>query len=312
MQNNETTMWDLLTSLKKITMSYGNGQIGSTLTPFKTFKRGILSPNTVFPAIAFLPLGETITKIYSGGKYSIKRDVNVTIVTKSAIARDSLEQAMDLSNKWKNIFRDTTYPNNFLLADDSSRPTTYDYSIGQITYGEVEDNQKASLLQEVTIPVSFWSREYFPTEEIATTLSEESSKDAGIRIFEGLTEYSTLSNVKFFYKTTMPPIPVDRGIVITVMPDQETHEWIETGHSNITRNIDIFVWTKASPFEEMLEMNLITMERVKDYLQTNLQWGGYAKNSAIEGIRFGLVEESLLYNTQIDLRIEAREVIPQT
>lgn len=307
----ETTTKSLLTSLKNLAKDYCNGNKGTSLSAVRTLKRGLISSQTVFPALVFVPVRERTIKIFSGGKYKVARDINVVLYSKLARPRDAMEQVMELAESWKEIFRDTDNEDNFQLKDNT-RPTTYSYDFGQAEFGEIGDFDKAVVLQQAIIPMVFKSDEYFPTETIETVLSEESPKDFGARVYDAVKSYAELSYVKFAYKHTTPPIPVARGVAVTVMPDTERQEFIYTGQNNVTRMTDIYVWSKASPFEDMLDVNLDTVEKVKDVLQTNLQWDGYAWNSRINIIDYGVNEALLLYGSRLEFMAESRETIPAT
>lgn len=307
----ETTMKDLLTGLKKLSIRYSNGDITNTLYAVKTFKRGLISQQTIFPAMVFVPKAERIIKIYSGGKYKIEREIDIVIYTKAFHTSDALKQAMELAESFKSIFRDNNNVTNFNIKDEYDRETTYSYTFLPFAFGEIEDFDKATVLQSVIIPSTWRSDEYFPAREVESTLVATTSKGIGEKVYEKITEAENLKTVKLAYNYTTPPVPVMRGVALTVMPRDENQVLgAFTGHSGVTRNIDIYIWSKASPYEDMLDINLDTVEKVKDILQKNVQMDGLCYNSSIPEILFGVNEELLLYGSRITFQTQSMEILP--
>jgi hypothetical protein len=263
--------------------------------------------------MVFVPRTERIIKIYNGGKYKIERAVDIVFYTKTFHTKDSLQQAMELAESFKGIFRDSNNETNFNLKDEYERETVYSYTFLPFTFGETEDFDKATVLQSVVIPSTWRSDEYFPAREVESTLVSTTSKTLGEKVYAKITEAENLKSVKLAYNFTTPPMPVMRGVAVTVMPRDETQALGRfTGHSEGTRVIDIYVWSKASPYEEMLDVNLETVEHIKDILQKNVQMDGMCYNSSIQGVNYGVNEELLLYGSQIIFQTQSYEALPAT
>ena len=71
-----TNMKDLLTSIKNLYKSYGNGVKGTLLSDIKTYKRGILGSATVYDSITVFPVREVIIQRRSDHFQIVERTVN--------------------------------------------------------------------------------------------------------------------------------------------------------------------------------------------------------------------------------------------
>jgi hypothetical protein len=75
--------------------------------------------------------------------------------------------------------------------------------------------------------------------------------------------------------------------------------------------MDIIVWTKATPFEGSLDLNLETVEKIKDVIQATPTMGNRCTNSYITNIQYGVNNKSNLYTSRIQVETWARQTLPQ-
>ena len=108
-----------------------------------------------------------------------------------------------------------------------------------------------------------------------------------------------MRKAKFFYSHSYPPIKVGDGVVVSVIENVDERNRREAGRGNPQGQIDILVWTKASPYEGSLDLNLDTLEEIKTVLQRDQHLGGRCFSTQIERIEYGLNAEARLYTSRL-------------
>ena len=286
-----TTIKDLTINFKNLIKGYEDGTYGTTLKGLNTFKRGILSTtNTIFPSVSISPIREVLEGIRSGGYYYTGREILVEVICKHSNARSGIQYAQDFAKDIRDIFYDTNYPDNWKIPDGAGDDTISSFTINEQRSGEapwVRGN-----VQFVSMVFNFRSNETTPTRTVVNTITQSAYGTVGEKIKDLLKAGVT---AKFYYAHSVPPVK-GQGVNITIM---ETPGMImdqrEAGRDSETWRFDISVWSRLSPYDGALDLNLETVESVKDILQTNPQLDGLVFNSAIESIDFGVNKKINMY-----------------
>lgn len=303
-----TTMRDLLDGLKALTKKHMDGTISTNLKGLKTIKRGLLSStNTIFPAIAFFPLSETIYGYRNGGLYRVDRSVNIELYVKQPRVGDSGTLLRKMAEYVRMMF--DSYYDDWQFINDDGDSTVFSYQPSQITY---ESNIGSdSILQGAILPYTFSSWEQAPDFTLSTTISENDLRSVGEYLHDKLRVDASLSNIKFFFSHASPPIQVGQGVVSSVVETQLSSTRREAGRDNPTGSIDVLTWTKASPFEGSLDLNLETVEKIKDVIQADQHFGGKCSRSYITFIEYGVNAQSSLYASRINIETWMYDTLPQ-
>jgi len=291
-----TNMKNVLTGFKELLKDYSNGSKGTNLKMVRTFKKGIINEKAVLPAIILFPITEIHRGIRSGGVYRVDRNIDFHIVSKMANLRDSNKFIEELSQTVLNIFYDTNYPNNYQLPVEDEE-TIFHFEPGSIEYQNFAERDE--LFQRAIIPMTFSSWEQVPTTTLSKTIDSTNLSSISSYLRDMLDDSQALRNVKVFNNFSFPPVNVGNGAVITIIENVDERNRRETGRDNPAGYIDIFVWTKATPYEPILDFNIDTLENVKDVLQADPNLGGRCYMSNIEKIDFGVNSELMLYLSKV-------------
>ena len=303
---NETCMKDLLTNLKELFKNYMDGTKGTTLANVKTFKRGVISAqNTVYPVLTCFPQREVIIQRRSDHTQIVERTVSVEIYIKSHSPESSERAVLDYENAIRGIFYDSSYPNNYKLTEDDGRNTIINFEIEQYQF----DNIDGDVVQELIIPIKFYSLEYVEDYSIVTTIEEE-TKDIGDQFRTVFKADSDLANVKFFFNNTIPPIPITSGSAICIKERSDLYRRYELGRDTETREFHIYVWTKLSPYEGSLDFHLDTVENLKNTLHENTMWSGRSYYSYIDRIEHGINAQKMMYGSEFTYVSNTYRVLP--
>ncbi len=293
----ETSMRDVLRGLKAITIS--NSKTGGrtqNLAGLKTIKIGLLSPqNTIYPALSLIPKFETLYGYRNGGSYRVDRSVDIELYVKLGRVEETGKYLQELCHHTKNMF-DSNWE-DWRMPNDDGDYTVWNYSPGTINYDIVSDRD--ILFQRASLPYVFSSWEQAPTFTTSSTIGQYDLRTIGEYIHSILLANSTLSSVKMFYNHATPPIMVGNGVVLSVLENVWESNRRETGRDNPTGYIDILIWTKASPFVGALDLNLETVELVKDVVQADQHMGGKCYRSYISSVQYGINVDLALYVSRI-------------
>jgi len=301
-------MKTLLGDLKELSKDYQNGVKSTNIYGIRTFKIGLLSDNTVFPALTIIPIAENLSGYRNGGIYRVDREINIEVYVKLGDITSSSKYIQEICHYLLDMFYDDDYPDNYKFLNSSDEATVFSFEPGRIeyqTYGE-----RDQLFQRAIIPLVFSSWEAAPTFTKTATITDTDLRSIGEYIYALLRDDSSLSKIKFFYSHGNPPIKVGAGVVASVLENVDQRTRRETGRDNPTGLIDVIVWSKASPFEGALDLNLEQIELIKDVLQEDQNLGGRVYRSNIDRIEYGINFESMLYVSRIMFNTYAYNKIP--
>ena len=301
----ETDMKTLLTDVKSLIKEYADGTKNNNLKGINTFKRGILSSSkTVYPAITVIPMQEIIVQRRSNHKQLIRRDVQVESYRKGYDPKTSFRTLLDDEERIRNIFYDSNYPTNYQFID-GTRPTVFNFKVERYELEPQDDG----IIQGIKIPISFYS--YAAVSDYTKYSQMESdTKDLGDLIKTTFKSDSNLSNVQFFFDNVIPPISLTQGVAICIKENNIIDDHYELGRDLETREFHIYVWTKLSPFEGSLDLNLDNVENVKNILYSNSMWNGRSLNSQIIEINFGINEQKMMYGSHLIYHTHTRRNLP--
>jgi hypothetical protein len=295
-----TTMSTLLTAIKTRLQTYS--QTGEPLASIKTWKRGVLPPIPVFPALAILPLREVHHREMSGGTYWVDRTVRLDVWQKSYQSSGrGLTDAMNLLEEVKTIVRtEEQWP-------VSGVAQCVNTLFGEEDVGEREPHRDV-LLQRASLWVTCRSQELFPTQTVVTTVQEGGYRPFIEHVDTVIQNYkaTTLSSVKSYHVHTLAPIPAMRFPAVATNGLTEALTPTHAGVDTADRRLAIHVWTYLLDKEQSLNDNLSVVEALKDILQTNYAFGGRCRNSTIDSIIYGqsATEDVHCYQSTINLTCE--------
>lgn len=308
----QTNMRDLLTDLKALTKTHMDGGRSTALKGLKTLKRGVLSnTNTIFPAIAFFPIQEVLYGYRNGGLYRVDRYVNIELYVKQQKVTDSGLYLQELCQDVTDMF--DTYYDDWQLENEDEEATVFSFEPSSIQYETTTGND--SVIQGAVMPFTFSSWEQAPTFTVGTTIldgytSENAKlKSIGEYLYTQMKNDSTLTNVKFHFSHATPPTLVGQGVVTSVIENSVEATRREAGRNNPNGQLDVLVWTKASPFEGTLDLNLETVEKLKDVIQAIPTMGNRCTHSFITNIQYGVNTQSNLYTSRIQVETWARQTL---
>ena len=293
-----TTMSGLLTAMKSTLLLYQN----TTLAKLKHYQKSVLNPQTVFPALAILPINETYEYGLSNSKYDVTRNISLQVFDLKFDQTQSHDNTVDLIKAVKDIFED-----NHTISG-----TTYSLKWDAEGYGNtIQVGNK--FLKRSTLNVSAKSRENFSTMvTTGTCQSNVNPKDLQDRIKTYLvnnktTYYSTVNTIK---DSPIEPIPVLPAVLVGAGYKSRNQEAPAADMSTVY--VDVAICTQLFAKETSLNHNLSITEGVKDVLQINHQFGGYCEYSNIENIEYEpeqIDERNFMYRTVINLACKMREYI---
>jgi|GEM_PF-7132237 hypothetical protein len=303
-----TNMKTLLADLKTLGKSYANGTKGTSLNYIKTWKIGVIPPKAVYPMVAFVPRYETYGGYRNGGIYRVNRyvDIEVYSLNTTMINTGTIQS---ICTNTLEMFYDVAQPNNYKMLNDVSEPTVFHFEPGRIEYGNqmIEDQR----IQRATIPMIFSSWEATPTTTVGTAVNDTSVKSIGEFIYETLKAETNLKSSKMLYSHNYPPFTIGEGNVISVLENVDERNRRETGRDNPTGYIDIFVWSKLSPHESYLDLNMDVVENIKDALQAIPTLGNRAYRSHFERVDYGVNMQALLYVSRLKFMTYSYNTLPQ-
>ena len=292
------TMSRIMTAIKSALLAY-NGT-GETLEDIKTFKRGKALKTLIHPAIFIRPIREFFPKIWTGGKYDAHKEVEIRVAAKNLNARTALYKAMEYAE----AIRDILAPAHGNL-DWNFSGIVWNAELGNIQIGE-QTETKGGFVQECILPATYMAKETFPTETDYTTLSEHEPKDLLDLVFTLVNGDSTLSGIKLWSKGRTPPRL--RFPACSIIPDEAEYEAYESEHDKRILNLQVLIFTKVLDKETSIDNNLALAELMKDVLQKNVRWGGYARNSEFDiDYEEYQTDNGFLYGTRFNLALDSRE-----
>ena len=292
------TMSRIMTAIKSALLGY-NGT-GETLEDIKTFKRGKALKTLIHPAIFIRPIRESFPKIWTGGKYDAEKELEIRVAAKNLNALTALYKAMEYAE----AIRDILAPAHGNL-DWNFSGIVWNAELGNVQIGE-QTETKGGFVQECILPATYMAKETFPTETDYTTLSEYEPKDLLDLVFTLVNGDSTLSGIKLWSKGRTPPRL--RFPACSIIPDEAEYEPYESEHDKRILNLQVLIFTKVLDKETSIDNNLALAELMKDVLQKNVRWGGYARNSEFDiDYETYQTDNGFLYGSRFNLALDSRE-----
>lgn len=299
------TTKELLTTLKTFLQDKSKEGLSDNLAKIKQFKKGVLSPMPIFPAVVIVPRSERLEKFYSGGMYHAGREIEIYVYVKGiGKQKEDRLQCMQTIGEIRSLL----YENHTL-----GKSEIYNIEFGEEDYfGDVPFGRL--ILQEGKFSMTFWSKENLPTdrtESIALSISDvKDLLDSITEKFKKAKNDGSL-DVKQMVDVSFPPIPKFPAVGVTELPSSTEH--FEAGRDTHFRNFTVFVWSKCFDKEIVLDVNLDLIEQVKELIWRNYKWAGKTRNTIIRTINYEMVTEAniLLYQSQVSFECQAVSLVPQ-
>ena len=284
-------MSDLMTAIKNRLLDYQN----SDLKAVKTYQRGVLPPIPQFPAIAVLPVRETLSAPRSGGVCRNDRELSIEIYEKGLKSSVNLRTAMDIADAIKDILKDK------FRMEEKGTENTYDLYMDTQTIGEPQPFRN-SMLQKITIPVVCRSLESLPSASSSTKIKDASQKDLLDEIFNRIDWYKFSKAIKTKKKATLPPCMGYPSI--HVLEDTDIRDRTEAALDMPTREFTIAIFNKQLDKEVLLDDLITIVEDTKDCLQENSKFNNKCRNSWIPTIEYGsyTTDRGILYSAFVILQ----------
>lgn len=304
-----TDMKMLLYDLKALVKSHMDGSRSTNLKGLKTLKRGVLSAtNTIFPAVSFFPSQEVLSGYRNGGLYRVDRYVNIELYVKQPKPTDSMEYLQKLAHYFTSMFEESYDAWQFPNQDGEA--TVFSYNPLSIEYETIENRDQT--IQSAVLPMVFSSWEQVPTFTIYPTITGADLRTIGEYVHDYMRTDATLGNkAKFFFSSAYPPIQVGQGVVVATIENTCDSTRREAGRLNPNSIIEIVVWTKASPFEGALDLNLEVVEMIKDLIQINQNMAGKCSRSYFTNIQYGINQQAVLYASKLELETWSYKTMTQ-
>jgi hypothetical protein len=304
-----TDMKTLLYDLKALVKSHMDGSRSTNLKGLKTLKRGVLSAtNTIFPAISFFPSQETLSGYRNGGLYRVDRSVNIELYVKQPKPTDSMEYLQELAHYVTDMFEESYDAWQFPNQDGEA--TIFSYSPLSIQYESLESRDQ--IIQSAVLPMVFSSWEQAPTFTTYNTITESDLRTIGEYVHDFMrTDAALGGKAKFFFSSAYPPIQVGQGVIVATIENVCDSTRREAGRLNPNSIIEIVVWTKASPFEGALDLNLEVVELIKDTIQANPNLNGKCSRSYFTNIQYGINQQAVLYASKLELETWSYKTMTQ-
>ena len=270
----------------------------STISSIKTYKKGVLPPLPVFPALSVLPISESYNYNYSNGKYRVNREVNLEIYIKSISLKNAREQLRDLIENVKTILTEN-YTIEGLVDDLHLRTLDFD---DPLSFGD-------SILQRGVITINGFTYENKPSDRLSDSSISEATenqiidelKDMFITYKDDATyPLNTIKSLNV--QTIAPQVAFPAVLIAGSLASQRYREY--TGLDVLDMTCEISVFTKLVDKDYALYTNLDIAENIKRNLQRVANLNGYLLDPEIERInyyrsfdgRLGLIyQSSLMY-----------------
>ena len=293
-----STMKDLIIKVQKVLVDNK-----ANIPSIKTFKRGVLPPTPVFPAVSILPTQESYVYQYSGGKYKVNREMEIQIVTKTLKKRDGRDQIQDLLDGIRTI----------IIANPTMEDECYDVYFESY---DLEDPimRGKEILSIGSAKINCIGIEYKPSRRSRTQkLYQASSTHLLSKIYDLFFNYKEdpdypLRQLKSFNVQQMPPQVIFPSAVLSEGSAERNRDLV--GIDLLNKQINIEVFTKLLDKDFALYSNLDICENIKRILQMDSTLGGAALDSEVTQIYYRRSKDDilgLLYNSIITFNCSTLE-----
>ncbi len=245
-----------------------------------------------------MPRLEELSNYKSGGEYRVKRYVDVEVYSKLLDRKKALEQCEYLISQIKDIVQD-----NIDWSDNA-----IDTLMPSEVYEPIDEYQSG------TISLIVRSVEDIYDTINDNTIIEVNSNDLIQVVFNTINAYRTsgspsLGEVKTFYRGYQVPTTGLPAVVVFEDELERDRRW--AGADNPNRKFKVTIFTPLKEKETNLQFNIEIMEKIKDIIQANYKWGGYAWDTKIERVTYDTIREIdyPLYATTVHFTIKCIELL---
>lgn len=253
----------ILDQIKTDLLAYQNG----TLSGIKTWKRGVLPPNPLFPALTIIPIREIHDNRMAGGDYDSNRDFEIQVYCKSKRMKDATDNAKAFGVAIVDIIKTDFHWQNLCIDSEVTGPNLGD------PIELIDTNIAVS-----TVALTTTSRETLPTDRDATSNTRYTSKqiiDELRIVFQGYYDNPAgaldLSDIGAIHKSVFPTVA--KFPALTISAPSMDNDRTFAGADTEVQNLQVGVWTKLMDKEVQLDSNLDIAEVVKQILQKRGKWG---------------------------------------
>ena len=300
-----SNMKAILTGLKTSVLNYRQTLEGGKLQDIKTFKVGVLSPMTVFPALAILPESEELLRWYSGNQAVVQRSFSVEVFEKSIDIAKAQERAVELIELVAEL-----YQQDFTLKNqDSQTLQVFDLNISSISFNVVEGIQETIGAAKMSVTVKGRESLNLETERAGVLVNDPTTVSIRNAILDRLTLARTdgLQNVADIVNGASSDSIIKGFPSILVSPTSQTIIRKEAGRDRNTHSFIVDVVERMVPHDKVL-LNLIdTVEAVKKLFHRYATWENRCITSNTKSVQYDLAEaeNGYLYLARLNYQTES-------
>lgn len=261
----------------------------------KTFKRGVLPPRPVFPAVAIMPTSMEFQEFQSGGRYLVNNLFDLEFYTKGTGGSEAIALSLDLGQNLKMIFKEAFDLDG--LCEE--------LMVGDVQYSEIE-TKTLGVLQKGVLPINILTEEFLPeNREILGYMKPfPDSQSIIVELYNNIAAYSkqqgilNLSEVKSFNLNDKPTaVPA-----ISIMEDTIVHDRSRTDRDDAQRYYEIKIFTSLSDNEATFDLNLRILAKLIPILQLKPNLDGLCYESFIDTVHFNRERrtEGLFYTSTLN------------
>ena len=311
-QDNETTMKSLLFDVKRGLMEHNE-----ELSQIKTWKSGLFSRKKLYyPALTVLPVAETYPVEKTGGQYNVQRDIAIEVWNRDVNREKAELEVRTIMGDIVEIVRDRHI---YLARAEDGRDTVFNFTLGRIQFFE-KDEEIGTNIARARLPIGMISREWRPFDYKDGDTSSMHEPDPGeilalmFNVFKsesrnGRLQRNGIKENHIYIGTDVPFGGL--GVYLSMNEIEETRNNTWAGADSNDLGFDIHVWSPGLPEHKYLNMNLKTVESVKDILQERHKWNGRAMSSDILRIDFGIdfTKERTFYDSRFSYVVRTQELL---
>lgn len=259
-----------------------------------------------FPYIATIPVSERNGGIYNGLINNVRR-VRIFAYAHHLNSRSAMRQAMGIINNIKRLFNpheDRTY-----IINKQGDKTTFELAFANISYSQRPMPWKNGFLQYATVDIDFISREPLITELLNKTPVERGFADSKVitdTIYNTYKSYAVelLPEIASFKDLSLTP--QTHFPVMFLSLEGAVYSRRFTGIDTYDLLFYVNVLSRAENSPVALDTNMGIMDKTKQILFANCDFGGKAIDYQYRGVDFGqLVSPSgLLYGSSLMFTVQ--------
>jgi len=269
-----------------------------------------------FPYTAIVPIQETHDGIYNGVIDTVRR-VRIFAYTHHSKSRSAMRQSMGIIDNIKDkIF--LPYEDHAYIKNKEGELTTFEFDFPNIQYSQQPYPWKNGFLQFSTLDIDFYSRERLVSNILNETPIETgqvNSKTITDAIYNTYKSYSMefLSEVISFKDMSLTP-QTNFPVLFLSLEDANYGRRF-AGIDTVNLLFYINVLSRASKAPEALDQNIDIVEKAKEVLFANCDFGGKAIDYNYQKIEYGQLmgPGGLLYGSSLQFFVQTyNHLIPTT